>query len=104
MVESWRGVRTLLSMSGTFGRPSGDFRRAFIQTLSKMTFLKNAKISKRLQFFVLRGLAGMLHAYGATLSKLIFHGLLSEAVAKCLCLSEQDILLVLISVTNFQLL
>ena len=46
----------------------------------------------------------MLHDYGATLSKLIFHGLLSEAVAKCLCLSEQDILLVLISVTNFQLL
>ena len=29
MVESWRGFRTLLSTSGAFGRPSGDFRRVF---------------------------------------------------------------------------
>ena len=39
MVESWRGFRTLLWTSGTFGRPLGDFQES-IQTLSKMTFLQ----------------------------------------------------------------
>ena len=30
MVESWRGFWMLLSTSGTFTRPSGDFQRVFI--------------------------------------------------------------------------
>ena len=58
MVESWRGFRTLLSMSGTFGRPSGDFRRVFRHCPNWHSY--NTKISRHLHIFVLRKLAGRL--------------------------------------------
>ena len=58
MVESWRGFRTLLSTSGTFGRPSGDFRRVFRHCPNWNSY--NTKISRHLQIFVLRKLAGRL--------------------------------------------
>ena len=46
----------------------------------------------------------ILHDYGATSSKLIFHGLVSEAAAKCLCVFQKDSFLVVITlVMNFQL-
>ena len=43
--------------SGTFGRPSGNFRRVFRHCQKWHSY--NAKISRRLQIFVLWGLAGM---------------------------------------------
>ena len=49
----------IFKASGTFGRPSGDFRRV-IRHCRKL-YSYNAKISSRLQVFVLWGLAGMLH-------------------------------------------
>ena len=54
MVESWGGFRTLLSTSGTFGRPLGDFGEH-----SDIVENDIAKISRRLQIFVLQGLSGM---------------------------------------------
>ena len=58
MVESWRGFRTLLSTSGTFGRPSCDFRRVFGHCPNWHSY--NTKISRHLQIFVLRKLVGRL--------------------------------------------
>ena len=57
MVESWCGFCTLLSTSGTFRRPLGDFWRVFRHCRKQHSY--NAKISRRLQIFVLWGLAGM---------------------------------------------
>ena len=59
MVESWRGFRTLLSTSETFGRPSGDFRRVFKHCRKWHSY--NAKISGRLQIFT--GVGGWWKPY-----------------------------------------
>ena len=47
----------IFETSGTFGRSSGDFRRVFRHCRKLYSY--NAKISSRLQVFVLWGLAGM---------------------------------------------
>ena len=52
MVESWCGFRMLLLTSGTFRRPSRVFRE-YSDIVEKDIF------SRRLQIFVLQGLAGM---------------------------------------------
>ena len=43
---------------GTFGRPSGDFRRVFRHRRKRHSY--NAKVSRCLQIFVLWRLTGML--------------------------------------------
>ena len=58
IVESWRGFCSLLSSSGTFRGPLGDFQRVFGHC--RIWHSYNTKISRRLQIFVLRGLAGMI--------------------------------------------
>ena len=51
MVKSWHSFRTLLLTSGTSGRPLGDFQR-----VCRKWHSYNAKISRRIQIFVLQGL------------------------------------------------
>ena len=57
MVESWCCFCMLLSMLRTFRRPSGDFRRVVRHCRKWHSY--NGKISRCLQIFVLRILAGM---------------------------------------------
>ena len=47
MVESWNGFHLLLSTSGTFGRPLGDFHRVFRHCRKWCSY--SAKISRHLQ-------------------------------------------------------
>ena len=51
MVKSWHSFRTLLLMSGTSGKPLGEFQR-----VCRKWHSYNAKISRRIQIFVLQGL------------------------------------------------
>ena len=57
MVEVWRGFHLLFLMLRTFRRPLGDFRRVFKHCRKWHSY--NAKISRRLQIFVLQRLAHM---------------------------------------------
>ena len=51
MVKSWHSFRTLLLTSGTSGKPLGEFQR-----VCRKWHSYNAKISRRIQIFVLQGL------------------------------------------------
>ena len=53
MVKSWRGFLTLLSTSGTFRRPSGDFRQVLRHV--EIDFLTMQRILDVSRFLYSRG-------------------------------------------------